>query len=335
MPLANSLFFVHIPKTAGTSLRLALEDALGKEHICYDYGPESPVTDPDVKKVGYPTADLFRLERLLARKQCKLLAGHVNALQYMPMMYVTQTFTFIRNPVNQLLSHYEHHVRHYGYQEPLEVFIRKPIARHRFASHMLKGVPLEALGFVGVTEQYEASIALLARQYELEIPVRYDNRNPALADTATYAVPESLQVEIEEILKPEYELWHRAQALLKARGKAIEEGYRYTHGAIHSMTAHSISGFAFSPGSSIPVRVSVEVNGQSLSRTVFATAHRPSLGNLHVPRNACVGFDIRLPRPLKSGDIVRCSAIETGQVLDERCVLSPASHSKATDPRAI
>src|SRR3546814_11896767 len=114
MPLINTLFVVHIPKTAGTSLRLALEGALGQEHICYDYGPQSPLTDPAIKRLGYPHPDLFLIERSLTRKRCKLLAGHVNAQRYMPIVHASRAFTFPRNPVDQLLSHYEHQVPHYS-----------------------------------------------------------------------------------------------------------------------------------------------------------------------------------------------------------------------------
>jgi len=317
MPLANSLFFVHIPKTAGTSLRLALEDALGKEHISYDYGPDSPVTDPDIKRLGYPEADMFRLERVLARKHCKLVAGHVHAARYMPMMQVLRTFTFIRNPVDQLISHYEHHVRNYGYDEPLAAFIKKPGVR-QIATRMLKGVPLEAIGFVGVTEQYETSLALLSDRFNLEIPVRYDNRNPA-AEKA-YTVPRELEAEAREFLQADEALWLRAQTLLQSRQKAAREGYSYVHGAIQSMTAQSVSGFAFLTETNNPARVAVSVNSKQVGRVTSATVYRPALQLLHAPRNACVGFDIRLPRILKPGDIVTCFVPSTGQILDERKV---------------
>jgi len=320
MPLANSLFFVHIPKTAGTSLRLALEDALGKDFISYDYGPESPVTDVDIKRLGYPVADMFRLERVLARKHCRLVAGHVHAARYMPMMSVLRTFTFIRNPVDQLISHYEHHVRNYGYNEPLSAFIKKPGVR-QIATRMLKGVPLEAIGFVGVTEQYSASLALLSQRFDLAIPVRYDNRNPAIEKA--YALPEDLEAEITEFLMPEYALWHRAQTLLKVRRNATEAGHPYVHGAIQQLGAQSVSGFAFLPDSNNPVRVAATVNGKQVGRLASAIAYRPTLQLLHVPRNGCVGFDIRLPRALKQGDVVTCFIPATGQVLDEKIISTP------------
>src|SRR3546814_2737479 len=101
---------------------------------------------------------------------------------------------------------------------------------------MLMGVPLEALGFVGITEQFEASLDVLAHNYSLTIPVRHDNRNPAKDESQrSYQVPANLQAEITELLAADYALWMRAHALLRARQDAVENGYQYVHGAIQSL----------------------------------------------------------------------------------------------------
>src|SRR3546814_8523758 len=104
MPLADCLFFIHIPKTAGTSLRLALEQALGEERICYDYGVSSPHTEPDLARLAYPVADMYRVERALAPQRYRLIGGHVQTIRYLPMIPVARSFTFIRNPVDQLID---------------------------------------------------------------------------------------------------------------------------------------------------------------------------------------------------------------------------------------
>jgi len=331
MPLTNTLFFVHIPKTAGTSLRLALEGALGNEHISYDYGPQSPLTDPAIKRLGYPHPDLFLIERSLMRKRCKLLAGHVNAQRYMPMVYALRTFTFLRNPVDQLLSHYEHHVRHYDYDQPLGVFIKKPLARNRLSTTMLKGVPLEALGFVGITEQFEPSLNVLAQHFGLTLPVRYDNRNPTQVESQrSYSIPAELKAEITELLAADHALWQRAQTLLQARQDAAKNGYQYVHGAIQSLGAHGISGFAFAPRVTKPIKVSILVNDKPAGRPSSAMAHRPALYYLHVPRNGSVGFDVRLRTTLRAGDVVKCVIPTTGQILDER-VYQPTGTNASHD----
>lgn len=318
MSLANCLFFIHIPKTAGTSLRLALEQALGRESICYDYGASSPHTEPDIARLAYPPApDMYRLERALAPKHYKLIGGHVPAVRYLTMIPAGRSFTFIRNPVDQLISHYEHHVRHFDYQGTFEAFIKTPMAGP-IATKMLSGVPLGTLGFVGVTEQYDTSLNILSALYKLDLPVRYDNRNPAQTEKTSYTIADELSEDIAKLLKPEFSLWNQAQTMLEERKKAIEQGYEYIHGGIQTLSKTTLGGFAYRLDRNNPVRVSVRVNGQPVQKAAMATLHRPNLQFLRPPRNSCVGFDIRWPSPLKPGDVVTCFVPATGQVLEER-----------------
>src|SRR3546814_2939035 len=74
---------------------------------------------------------------LLAPKRYRLIGGHVPAIRYLPMIPVARSFTFIRNPVDQLMSHYEHHVRNFGFQGTLEAFI-KTAAAGPIATKMLR-----------------------------------------------------------------------------------------------------------------------------------------------------------------------------------------------------
>jgi len=318
MPLANCLFFIHIPKTAGTSLRLALEEALGKESICYDYGPSSSHTEPDIARLAYPPApDLFRLERALTQKHYKLLGGHVPALRYLPMIPAGRSFTFIRNPVDQLVSHYEHHVRNFGYSNTLKEFIKTPAAGP-ICTKMLAGVPLGALGFVGVTEEYDTSLTMLSSLYGLQIPVRYDNRNPTQEAKQSYIVDEDLSDDIATLLEPEFALWHQAQAMLHERQKAVDQGYDYINGGILTLNRTGVTGFAYRLGRNNPIRVGVRINGKQVKKAVTATLHRPSLQTFRPPRNGCVGFEFQWPTPLQPGDEVTCFVPVTGQVLEKR-----------------
>src|SRR5690606_16353200 len=145
-----------------------------------------------------------------------------------------------------------------GYENSLAAFIKTPAAGP-IATKMLMGVPLGALGFVGVTEEYESSLNMLSTIYGLNIPVRHDNRNPAKDDRALYEIPEEISDQAEKLLRPEFLLWHRAKALLAERRKAMQEGYEFIHGGILTLNSSNIAGFAYRPTQSRPVRVSVRI----------------------------------------------------------------------------
>ena len=54
-----SLFFVHIPKTAGTSFRKACENYFGTPYSAYDYSPNSSDTSALVLDCMYRNHDFL------------------------------------------------------------------------------------------------------------------------------------------------------------------------------------------------------------------------------------------------------------------------------------
>ncbi len=60
--------FVHVPKTAGTTFRVAVEQYLGAGAILWDYGAESPVTSPVVRQYLYQEKDVDALRQAVARR---------------------------------------------------------------------------------------------------------------------------------------------------------------------------------------------------------------------------------------------------------------------------
>lgn len=96
-----ALVFIHIPKTAGTSMRSALESAVPAEKILHLYPTEwavDPSTLPDL-----PAERLTGIE---------LVIGHIafGVHEQLPGLSTVYA-TIVRDPVEQLLSHYYHYVR--------------------------------------------------------------------------------------------------------------------------------------------------------------------------------------------------------------------------------
>lgn len=112
----SQLFFCHIPKTAGTSLRRALEEL---------YEPWQIVPDLNmIKRQGgiYPEIDLVALTCIRQHKNISLLRGHYHLSCSSLLEGDKKTIVLLRDPVNRTISHLKHMVANFKY--PIEKLIK-------------------------------------------------------------------------------------------------------------------------------------------------------------------------------------------------------------------
>lgn len=303
--------FVHIPKTAGTSFRLGAKEFFGEDAIVYDYGPDSAQTSSICMKHCYRGAD----DRWAFAQACdaaggKLVSGHFRADKYLPAFNILNTATFVRDPVQRLVSEYEHFVRHNGYQQSFQQFYNLPMMRNRF-SKLLQGVPVRAIGFVGVTEQYEMSIAVFNRRFEVDIPILTENVGKKSVLDKHDVSGEELD-EIHQLNRADIERYENIVELFETRASMHHQNKPFTHGQVVHHGKKQVSGWAWSAAGSAPVKVCVQVNSNHVAETL-ATEFRPNFCRLGVPRAGYVGWSAKVD--LSEGDKVECSAAATGQVL--------------------
>jgi hypothetical protein len=155
-----AVFFYHLPKTAGTSLRAVLDAAFEPKAIC-----------PAHNWTGLLSASRTDLRRY------RLVAGHFYGGLEPRMNARCFAFTFLRDPVDRALSHYGHVLhdsRHYLHRRALELgsidaYLADPETRmtiSNFQARMLawQGDP-EAM-FSGLSEE-ERRAEVLERRMEL------------------------------------------------------------------------------------------------------------------------------------------------------------------------
>ncbi|MDD2893144.1 MAG: sulfotransferase family 2 domain-containing protein [Halothiobacillaceae bacterium] len=311
MPLTNTFFFVHLPKTAGTSFRVSAAAYFGQDACFFDYGAEASDTSEIIQKNVYSQQDLFSLERRLHRLKARFFAGHVNARRYAPLFQARCLTTFIRNPREQFVSHFQHKVRHHGYQGSLLEMLSSA-AGPDLQSRMLSGIPLDAYGFVGVTERYQESLRVFNTLYQVDLPYLQANQNPDRSGE-TYDLPKEIQDGFNQKAKIDLALHARANLLLDQRLLAIDEGYSFVHGSVTTSTALRVEGYAFNEDSDKPVRVQLWV-GEKRMQTTLATLDRPLLRSINAPRNGHVGFEFNL-KNIREADSVRVCVADTGQLL--------------------
>src|SRR5690606_16625346 len=80
-----------------------------------------------------------------------LVSGHFPAIKYNEIFPKADLVTFLRYPVNQVLSHFRHHVARHGFKGGLREFCNNPVFCN-LQSRYLAGVPVERFSFVGILE---------------------------------------------------------------------------------------------------------------------------------------------------------------------------------------
>ena len=153
--MPSLIVFVHIPKTAGSSFRLAAERHYGPEALLFDYGPEAAQTSPLVRHWIYERREPEGLREAVASGPYRFLSGHFNRDKYADLPGA-RTVTWMREPVDRLWSSFRHWRRHQGFTGSFGDFLEQPRRQNQQAR--ILGDRLEGLAFVGLTERYASDL---------------------------------------------------------------------------------------------------------------------------------------------------------------------------------
>ena len=165
-------FFMHIPKTAGTTFRKILENHAPKGHVW----PDQNFLKTSGKK--YPSEKIL-LEKYRTEMASPIFLGHYNLdiLQHLSKDIIV--ITFLRNPYERVLSHIKHEVKvQKNIVDPNDVVENKLNKILYTQSHMFRFKPTNQIGlknmkknigrinFIGITEEFDRSIDLCNRMFE-------------------------------------------------------------------------------------------------------------------------------------------------------------------------
>lgn len=182
---APGLVAVHVPKTAGTSLRELLARRFG-DGLRLDDG-DRPLAharwERRARALGAAWAN--RGHAL----DCACVCGHFMPLKYAWLRHARYA-VWLRDPVQRVVSRY-HHYRRHGGQEPqhlrwglrpglsLDAFVRLPQYRNTYAEYLWM-FPLHRFDFVGLVERFDEDMARFARMFDLGdvSGMRAANANP-------------------------------------------------------------------------------------------------------------------------------------------------------------
>lgn len=307
----NPVFFAHIPKTAGTSFRLGVEEFLGQDSIAYDYGLKAKETSGIVRELLYgEVTDPWYFYRECHNQGIRFVGGHVGIRRFVTICRIGNSVTFVREPLMRVVSEFKHFVRHYGYEGTMMEFYSRPVMQNR-QSKLLHAVPLEAIGLIGLTERYEESIELINARFSWSVAVREDNNSRDFVNSEAYQLNKSEEKELRQLNQKDIDLYRQCTELFDTRYKLYQSGLRFCHARIQQSSIQNVTGWVWwEDGSDEPVEIELLLNGEPVQKKA-ATDLRPGLCWLHPPRGAHVGFSF--PKMAKEGDTVQCRISETGQ----------------------
>lgn len=212
---------VHIPKTAGVSIRNILAEHYGPGFVLHYW----QITDAWGRVV----------DKVPAEATC--VHGHYQADVHAKEFPDATLITWVRDPVERVVSSYHHRLRDPDWQHPVcvELHTKKlslseyaalPLVRNEM-SRFFGGKRPEDFSFIGIVEDFNESLAAM-KQF-LRIPdaqVRRDNTNPE-KQAEYYCFDPRVRREIEKQNAEDLALYERCLALWRARQAALARGIAY------------------------------------------------------------------------------------------------------------
>lgn len=183
---------VHVPKTAGSSFRLFLQEALGPR-LMWDYGDWPEMRDAQAQAHN----ERRRVEMLAQvddiRQKFSVIHGHYLPEKYLTVFPDAPVSAFLRDPFQHALSTYLHAQRRLLeldesklppglrlFRDERMTLTDMLAASPDHQAGYLSAVPLEVMAMIGITEDFDRGVALFQKLFGLRARSSSwrDNVNP-------------------------------------------------------------------------------------------------------------------------------------------------------------
>lgn len=360
----QQLLFIHIPKTAGTSLRGLIYNQYDDNRVASVYeGMQHFFSEAEFSEL--PTRKINNLDVVIGHFGYGFHRHLVSCSR--PIRYAT----FMRAPVKRCLSLYNHlaNLSFKGNPPKFKELIKAPIGVQfdNYQTRMISGCypkfgqcnreMLELaikrieneFDFVGITELFNESLVVATDKLGWKvIPYTIHNTSVQMGANMTGHLSSEgqnndleliqklnlLDIELYDYCKnkllanlEETSEWHQKLLALSKQLDAQVHASNVVHsiGCLGELRETKIVGWARLKQSDITVRVRIEIN-ECRKYIVPAIIKRADLKRVDLV--GCCGFELLLPNDvrLKTGDQVRAWCMESGQELSN----SPCQFSKAS-----
>lgn len=228
-PTEPLIISVHVPKTAGTSFRHSLQDYFG-DSLLLKYG-EKPFNTPIlIRNQNAVQSAIDHLNNDFTGVRC--IHGHFLPVQYLLLSLVREVsfITWMRHPVDRLISDYYHTLKNYGSDAP--PFQKRVITEkwsllqyclceelRNIYQQVFWGFPLEYFDFVGISEHFHDDFPDFRNRY-LSPEIRIYRENVSENKPRIPVLDHSLRKEIELFHLQDMELYERATEMRQRRKNA-------------------------------------------------------------------------------------------------------------------
>ena len=180
-----TLYFLHVPRTGGTALRLALTEAFGADKVLSVYTADGPETTPAARafysqtSAGHGTWSFERLSDYIAANDIAVFTSHISAVR-LKCFDPAQSFMIFRHPVDRLVSTYRFLRQRNALSGTFEEFVSHS-GQQNMHSKCLSGLTPEDVGVVGSFDAYDDFVQRLNARFGLSLSVRRENRTPLVS----------------------------------------------------------------------------------------------------------------------------------------------------------
>jgi hypothetical protein len=306
----DNFLFVHIPKTAGTSFRDALEYDY---NVVSDYGIDSLKTTSELKEKIYVEHNMYSLKKMLERNQTCWLCGHVPLQRYIDFVPVLNIVSFVRSPLKQLLSHYNHFVSYNDFKGDLNDFLKMSgvlNVQHRALSFL----PLGLLGCVGITEEYDDSLRIINHNMKTAIlPAELNvNRSKTLDELD---LNEELKSLVLSKIDLDVQLYNEAYFVHKQSLEQLEQKKQQVRAYAYVNVSNVLHGCAYFVEKQDAVTLIVYVNNKEIKQ-ITANEYFSLYTKANFPRDRYIGFRLLLSDDITMNDEIDLYVKDTGQKIN-------------------
>jgi hypothetical protein len=242
---------IHVPKNAGSTFNAILARRFGGRYLSdYKYPP------------GYILSEAEKREYVLAHPECECIGNHVFRFPGPPLPEVTYRYlTFLRHPVPRLVSLYAYerktsdpsHCSHRPLEEWLDIRLTsRDSALTNYQTYHICGLDdpvkmsfdlarrtLEQFDFVGILEDFDNSLLLLARSLGWPLDDLYYRKVNETKSESTVAVNSQTRQRILDLNQLDLQLYeyglerHRRNLSSMSRARLALD--RFAFGAVRSL----------------------------------------------------------------------------------------------------
>jgi len=300
----DTLFLVQIPETAGSNLRLAACRLWGSAKIITDYGPTNRHTSESALDLIHQEKDFHGFKTWLRDNDIALFTSQAPLRRLRRIFPASDIITFLRDPVDLIIHRYQSAVIT-GYKGSLQQFAALRVHRD-IQTRFLRSVPLELLGFVGLTERFSDSLTLLNEQYDFNLSqLTAQNNVCANGRSDLDDITKKDRDDIASLNQQDMQLYATACELFETRMALSRKKTPYVHGRVHKLNNSAIEGWAVPYQSSEPCKIRLHINQECVA-ILPASEYSPALKERNVSRDGYVGFSHQFKQQLKHDDEVAC-----------------------------